>query len=203
VVTERSRADGGEEGAIALLPDIFSDGVFEKALTRKMTREEACKHSGGASTQVYRTLLRHDEDRRVQCRLCAVGANGGGWKIARDVLRHLKRDHFGLGKHCSGWLVPFHTNFITRSCLLRGPLVVRLRTPMVNGPDTAPASVRSPLDLRWKVLDSSEEVRLGHVAGCSWWIGLTLVRLLGSSRFQRRYYLYKICSMTYLHLDAL
>jgi len=41
VVAEGCRADGGEEHAIALLPAIFSSGISDKALTRKMTREEA------------------------------------------------------------------------------------------------------------------------------------------------------------------
>jgi len=102
-VEEQCRADGGEENAIALLTGIFSDGIFEKALTRKMTREEARKHHGSTSTQVYRMLLRSDEAGRFHCRLCAVGANMGGWKEQRHVLRHLKRDHFGLGDTCTIW----------------------------------------------------------------------------------------------------
>ena len=103
MVAERCRADGGEESAIAILMNIFSNEISEKALTRKMTREEARKHNHGASTQVYRMLLRNDEDGRFHCRLCAVGANEGGWKNGRDVLRHLKRDHFGLRDTCTLW----------------------------------------------------------------------------------------------------
>ena len=100
VVAGRCRTDGGKEDVIALLPDIFSSGISEKALTRKMTREEANKHYGGTSTQVYRMFLRGDEFGRSHFRFCAVGANEGGWRQARHVLRHLKRDHFGLGIKC-------------------------------------------------------------------------------------------------------
>ena len=105
VVAESCRADGGEEHAIALLPDIFSNEITEKMLTRKLTREEARKRHNGASGQVYRMLLRSDEAGRFHCRLCSVGTNQNGWKHARDVLRHLKRDHFGLVHVCQRWLV--------------------------------------------------------------------------------------------------
>lgn len=103
IVLERCRADGGEEVVISLLPYIFSKGLSEKALTRKMTREEARKHHCGSSWPVYRMLLRGDETERFHCRLCPFGANTGGWKNPRDVLRHLKRDHFGLASSCKVW----------------------------------------------------------------------------------------------------
>ena len=90
VVAEGCRADGGEERAIALLPKIFSSGITEEALTRKMTREETREHHSASSsrrpcTQIYRALLRSDEAGRSHCRLCSVNANQNGWK---DVLRH-------------------------------------------------------------------------------------------------------------------
>ena len=102
VTMERCRADGGEENAIALLEVIFSGGISEKSLIRKMTREEAREHNRGVSAQVYRVFLRNDIG-RFHCRLCPAGANEGGWKNARDVLRHLKRDHLGLGYACTSW----------------------------------------------------------------------------------------------------
>ena len=120
VVAESCRADGGEEHAIALLPDIFSNEMTEKALTRKMTREEARKHHNGVSTQVYRMLLRSDDTGRSHCRLCSVDANQNGWKNAKDVLRHLKRDHFGLVNACSIWLVLACMLGVTSTCLLSG-----------------------------------------------------------------------------------
>jgi hypothetical protein len=119
VVVEGCRANGGEELAIALLPGIFSGGVSEAALTRKMTREEARKYHGHVSTQVYRVLLRSVAG-RYHCRLCAVDANQNGWKNAKDVLRHLKRDHFGLVKMCPVWLVQAHIPIATSIYLRRG-----------------------------------------------------------------------------------
>ena len=114
VVAEGCRADGGEEHAIALLPKIFANGISEKALTRKMTREEARKHHNSrAFMQVYRMLLRIDEAGRFRCRLCAIDADQNGWKNARDVLRHLKRDHFGLEKVCPRWLVQDQISGVT------------------------------------------------------------------------------------------
>jgi len=118
VIVERCRSGGGEEAAIALLPDIFATGVSEHALTTRTTmasgpgagthhhhdRGGRASASASASAQAYRVLLRSDgEDRRFNCRLCAVGTNGHGWRNARDVLRHLKRDHFGLRYNCSRW----------------------------------------------------------------------------------------------------
>ena len=103
VVEGRCRNGGGEEDAIAILHVIFSNGVSEMELTRKVSREEADRHCGGFSMQAYRMLLRNGEAGRYHCRLCPDGANEGGWKNARDVLRHLKRDHFGLGTSCSRW----------------------------------------------------------------------------------------------------
>ena len=105
LVAQRCRARGGEEDAVALLPDIFSTGLSEDALTRKMTRDDARKYPGRAPTQAYRMLLRGDTAGRSHCRLCPIGANANGWKNARDVLRHLKRDHFGLARGCTRWYV--------------------------------------------------------------------------------------------------
>jgi hypothetical protein len=100
VVAERCGADGGEEDAIALPPDIFSNGISEAALTRKVTRKETDKHSRGASMQVYRMLVYwmlhcEDEAGRDHYRPCAA-------KGAQEVLRYLK-DHFGLGNGCPIW----------------------------------------------------------------------------------------------------
>ena len=96
---------GGDPAAIGLLPAIFVDGITQKALTRQLTNSEACDYHNGSAGQVYRVLLRVDEDERFHCRLCAIGADEGGWKHAKDALRHLKRDHFGLGTHCDRWSV--------------------------------------------------------------------------------------------------
>jgi hypothetical protein len=102
-VQARCTAGGGDPAAIGLLANIFVEGISQKALMRKMMSSEASDHHDGRAGQVYRTLLRVDESKRFHCRLCAVKADEGGWKHARDVLRHLKRDHFGLGDTCERW----------------------------------------------------------------------------------------------------
>lgn len=120
VVADNCRADGGEEDAIALLQTIFSIGISEQALIRKLTREEARQHHSRAPTQVYRILLRNDEAGSSHCRLCTAGANENGWKNARDVLRHLKRDHFGLVDVCERWSVQAHVSIDTSKTYLEG-----------------------------------------------------------------------------------
>jgi len=52
----------------------------------------------------YRVLLR-EVDRRFQCRLCCGGAIATSWGYPRDVVRHLRRDHFGFGDACLNWFV--------------------------------------------------------------------------------------------------
>jgi hypothetical protein len=102
-VQARCAAAGGDPITIALLPAIFVEGISQQALMRQMTSSEASDYHGGRAGQVYRVLLRIDEDKRFYCRLCAIGADEGGWKHPKDALRHLKRNHFGLGTHCVRW----------------------------------------------------------------------------------------------------
>ena len=79
VVVERCRADGGDEGAIALLPGTFSNGITEEALIRKMTREEAHKYAVGACPRIYQTLL-CNETGRFHCRLWRVDGRSHGMR---------------------------------------------------------------------------------------------------------------------------
>jgi hypothetical protein len=107
-VQARCAGAGGDPAAIELLPVIFVEGITQEALTRQLTSSEAYDYHGGRTGQVYRVLLRVDnEEKRFHCRLCAIGADEGGWKHAKDALRHLKRDHFGLGTPCDRWSVFF------------------------------------------------------------------------------------------------
>ena len=101
-------ADGGDPAAINLLQIPFADGISTEGLTRRMTRDEARKYNQGASSQVFRMFLRVDEENRFRCRLFAVGTDEEGWKQAKDALRHLKRDHFGLAIGCDRWSVLEH-----------------------------------------------------------------------------------------------
>ena len=70
-----------------------------------MTRDEAREYNHDAPGQIFLVVLRVDEGGRYHCHLCAIDATEGGWKCAKGVLRHLKRDHFGLGTCCDHWLV--------------------------------------------------------------------------------------------------
>jgi hypothetical protein len=108
VMQVQARCAGGDPAAIELLPAIFVEGITQKALTRQLTSSEAFDYHGRRTGQVYRVLLRVDEEeKRFHCRLCASGADEGGWRHAKDALRHLKRDHFGLGTQCDRWSVSF------------------------------------------------------------------------------------------------
>ena len=57
-------------------------------------------------------FLRADEEKRLRCRLCAVGADEEGRKYAKYALRHLKRDHFGLGTRYDHWYVLLFLHYI-------------------------------------------------------------------------------------------
>ena len=114
---ERLRREGGDEHAIALLERVFSGGVALDALTRRQTREEAAKQvfgQGGGGGPVYLAFLEilplKEGDNgalgtRFRCCLCPSNAEALSWKHQRDVLRHLRRDHFGLGETCLQWYV--------------------------------------------------------------------------------------------------
>ena len=105
LVNARCIADGGNPAAISLLQAVFANGISTTALTRRMTRDEAREYNHGAPGQMFRVFLREDKEKRSHCRLCAIGTDEGGWKHAKDALRHLKHDHFGLGTGCDRWLV--------------------------------------------------------------------------------------------------
>lgn len=99
----RCLVDGGDSEAVGLLLRVFPQGISQDALLRPLTRTEAHRHTDGTSGQAYRMLLRVDGENRFRCKLCPVNADESGWKHARDALRHLKRDHFGLGNCCDKW----------------------------------------------------------------------------------------------------
>jgi hypothetical protein len=103
VVRAHCLADGGDPAAVDILTTVFAEGVSIQELMRRMTRKEARDYNGSSSGQIYRVFLQVNERKRFNCRLCAVGAQGDGWKHAKDALRHLKRDHFGLSEQCNIW----------------------------------------------------------------------------------------------------
>jgi hypothetical protein len=110
---ERLRREGGDLDAVTLVERVFPDGVSLEALTRRQTREETTQQvfgqSGGPVYLAFlETLPLNERDTgalgtRFRCRLCPINADALSWKHHRDVLRHLKRDHFGLRDTCAQW----------------------------------------------------------------------------------------------------
>jgi len=109
---QRCKRQGADEGAIGLLGRIFANEVSLEALTRQVTDTEAeIKEFGIDNGKVYNALLGYlDEEDGVvprhNCRLCHSEKT---WKHPRDVLRHLRRDHFGLADICEQWYVFDHS----------------------------------------------------------------------------------------------
>jgi hypothetical protein len=116
---ERCIRQGGEPEAIALIPQIFAKGVHKEALVRLRTGEEvACHTFGDGPGPVYLCFLQAveessaEEERdqkcvtRYTCRLCPGPSDTKfSWKNERDVLRHLRKQHFGLSDSCDLWCV--------------------------------------------------------------------------------------------------
>ena len=112
---ERCSRDGGDPDAINLISRIFSEGVTLSALTRQKTAEEVTSQAFGRGPgQVYLVLLETIQTGdsnigfRYRCRLCPDYAKAASWKHERDVLRHLRKHHFGLAKECKQWCVKPH-----------------------------------------------------------------------------------------------
>ena len=112
---DRLRREGGDYDVVKLIERVFSNGVTLGALTRRQTREEAAQQvfgqGGGPVYLAFLETLPLDEREnpaswtRFRCRLCPNNVDAISWRHHRDVLRHLKRDHFGLGEMCLQWYV--------------------------------------------------------------------------------------------------
>jgi hypothetical protein len=101
----RCRVAGVDEQAILLIKRVFVDEVKLSSLTRKLSSKELASHQfGSESGQVYVCFLRAERDARYTCKLCPRNADMS-WKHRRDVLRHLRREHFGLADKCNHWCV--------------------------------------------------------------------------------------------------
>lgn len=107
---ERLTIQGVDRAIVGLCSGIFAQGVSLEALKARMTRKECEKH-GLRNGMRYRMLLDLVKmtkdgvpmDRHV-CRLCRRG-EAVDYKNHRDALRHLLRDHFGIGFECTQWSV--------------------------------------------------------------------------------------------------
>ena len=108
---QRCRKQGADEDAIGLLGKVFANEVSKKALTRSLTDEEAeTKELGIVTGKVYTAFLEPTDEGegavpRYICRLCHSDQT---WKHAKDVVRHLKRDHLGLADTCNKWYASGH-----------------------------------------------------------------------------------------------
>ena len=115
LLQQRCRKQGADEGAIELLAKVFVDGVSLEALTRPLTNSAMETVEFGVSTgKVYTAFLAPTEEEegvapRYVCRLCD---GGQAWKHSKDVLRHLRRDHFGLARVCKKWCVSQLSTYI-------------------------------------------------------------------------------------------
>jgi hypothetical protein len=109
--------EGADQDAVKLVERVFSKEVTIEALARRQTREEAAQQVfGQGGGPVYLAFLEalplSERDNsalwaRFRCRLCPNIVDAPSWKHQRDVLRHLKRDHFGLADLCLQWYVFF------------------------------------------------------------------------------------------------
>ena len=104
---QRCKGQGADEGAIELLGKVFTNEVSLEALTRRLTDAEIeTKEFGIVRGKIYIAFLEsiNEEGTRTHyaCRLCHSGQI---WKHPKDVVRHLRRDHFGLADVCNKWYV--------------------------------------------------------------------------------------------------
>jgi hypothetical protein len=108
---QRCRKQGADEVALGLLRKVFANEVSQEALTRSLTDAEVeTNELGIVKGKVYTAFLDLTDEGegaapRHICRLCRTGQT---WKHAKDVVRHLKRDHLGLADTCKIWYVLCH-----------------------------------------------------------------------------------------------
>jgi len=103
---ERLLRKGAEPTAVGVCTRIFSEGISIAALEGPMTREESEEH--GVIGKRYRMLLKRSMESggiKNRCRLCSEKGSVE-YKNHRDALRHLLKDHFGMGYECKhNWYV--------------------------------------------------------------------------------------------------
>lgn len=125
LLRQRCLRQGADEIAVGFLPKIFANNqVNLEALTRPLTDVEVGSGEfGGRTGKVYTAFLNYTQEDhagapRHICRLCRSAQT---WKHAKDVLRHLRRDHFGLSTICEQWYALTRSlkrivHILTRKC---------------------------------------------------------------------------------------
>jgi len=105
-LNERLLRKGADPTAVGVCTRIFSEGISIAALEVPMTREESEEH--GVIGKRYRMLLKRSTESggiKNRCRLCSK-EGCIEYKNHRDALRHLLKDHFGMGYECKyNWYV--------------------------------------------------------------------------------------------------
>lgn len=96
---------GANGQAVELCDTVFEKGVTIEALEERMTREQCdkLKVRDGKQFRLFLACAGKVNGRmtkRHRCRLCSPGKE---YKNHRDALRHLLKDHFGLGFKCGQW----------------------------------------------------------------------------------------------------
>ena len=102
--------EGADPEAVAILRRwIFVRKVTEQALEAPVESRELSRRHGGVRVK-WRLLLQVVDaapgEQSYCCRLCPRERRPE-YKNAPDVLRHLKRDHFGISVACQYWSVPW------------------------------------------------------------------------------------------------
>ena len=105
---QRCRRQGADEGAIELLGKVFTHEVSLEALTRPLTDGEVeTKEFGIETGRIYIAFLEaiNEEEGVGTYYICRLCNSEQIWKHHKDVVRHLRRDHFGFADVCNQWYV--------------------------------------------------------------------------------------------------
>ena len=106
---KRCKKQGADDGAVRLLGKIFANGVSLEALILPFMDAEAGTEEFESGTgRAYTAFLESTNEVGVPRYICRLCHGDQTWKHTKDILRHLKRDHFGLADECNKWYVFSH-----------------------------------------------------------------------------------------------
>ena len=129
---QRCRGQGADEEAIGLLGKVFTDEVSLEALTRPLTDAEVeTKEFGVETGRVYIAFLKiiNEEEGEGTYYVCRLCHSEQIWKHHKDVLRHLRRDHFGLADVCNQWYASGRSLTLLIINMVPGDLATKSSTP--------------------------------------------------------------------------
>jgi len=120
---QRCRRQGADEGAVGLLGKVFANEVSLEALKRPLTDAEVHTNEFGVETgRIYVVFLEtiNEEEGAVPHYVCRLCHTKKIWKHHKDVLRHMRRDHFGLPEVCEQWYVFGHSLTLVSTDMFHG-----------------------------------------------------------------------------------